>query len=94
MDIYTLTSSIAGICMAICQVPQAWRVWKTGDTQSISLWMQIILTLGIVFWFVSGLILSTRDFWGGVPMWLSNGFCMVFCFYILGKKVHDTFFLS
>lgn len=77
MDIATLTASLAGICMAICQIPQAWLVYKTKDTRGISLLMQCILTSGIIFWFVTGLLLSN------IPMWLSNGVCLVFCLYVL-----------
>lgn len=75
--------------MAICQVPQAIRIIRTHDTASISITMQCILTLGILFWFVSGIILSTGDFWAGVPMWLSNGFCLIFCLYILIMCIYN-----
>lgn len=77
MDIATITASIAGIAMAICQIPQAMYVFKTHDTQSISLGMQFILTLGIFMWFVTGVLLHN------IPMWLSNGLCLIFCLYIL-----------
>lgn len=77
MEIATITASLAGICMAICQIPQAWLVFKTKKTDDISLVMQLILTVGIGFWFVTGLLLHN------VPMWLSNGVCLVFCLYIL-----------
>ncbi|MCI7556219.1 MAG: SemiSWEET family sugar transporter [Paludibacteraceae bacterium] len=89
MDPFTITSSIAGICMAVCQVPQAIRILRTRDTSSISLTMQVILTAGILFWFVSGIILSVRDFWEGVPMWLSNGFCLISCLYILIMCIYN-----
>lgn len=81
--LFTITSTIAGICMAICQVPQALNIYRTHDTSSISLGMQVILTSGIFFWFISGVLLSILDFWSGFPMWLSNGFCLIFCVYIL-----------
>ncbi len=77
MDIATLTASLAGICMAICQIPQAWLVYKTKDTRGISLLMQCVLTAGITFWFVTGLLISN------IPMWLSNGVCLIFCLYVL-----------
>lgn len=82
-SIFTITSTIAGICMAICQIPQALNIYRTRDTSSISLGMQVILTSGILFWFISGVILSVIDFWSGFPMWLSNGICLIFCLYIL-----------
>ncbi len=77
MDIATATASIAGICMAICQIPQAWSVYKTNDTRGISIGMQTILSTGIAFWFVTGILLDNP------PMYLSNGFCLIFCLYVL-----------
>jgi len=80
MDINTLqliTATIAGTCMAICQVPQAWKIYKEGKAEGLSLWMQIIITTGIFFWFVTGVLLRN------IPMWASNGFCLIFCIYVL-----------
>lgn len=83
-DIFTITSTIAGCCMAVCQIPQAWAIHKTHNTEGISLGMQVILTTGIGFWLVSGIILSALiDFRSGIPMWLSNGTCFLLCCYIL-----------
>lgn len=80
MDINTIsliTASIAGICMAICLVPQAWKIYKEGKAEGLSLGMQIIITTGIFFWFVTGVLLRN------IPMWASNGFCLIFCIYVL-----------
>lgn len=80
MDINTLqliTATIAGTCMAVCQVPQAWKIYKEGKAEGLSLWMQIIITTGIFFWFVTGVLLRN------IPMWASNGFCLIFCIYVL-----------
>lgn len=89
MDIATITASIAGICMAICQIPQAWLVYKTKNTDNISILMQVILTLGIGMWFATGVLLVNA------PMYLSNGFCLIFCLYILfvcvKNKMHNKY---
>lgn len=77
MDIATLTASVAGICMAICQIPQAWSVYKTNDTRGISIEMQTILSFGIALWCVTGILLDNP------PMYLSNGFCLIFCLYVV-----------
>lgn len=77
----TITSSIAGICMAICQVPQALLIMKTGKTDGISIWMQIILTMGITCWFITGILMNQ------VPMYVSNGFCSIVCYYILARCI-------
>ena len=73
--------------MAICQVPQAVLIWRTGNTKGISVMMQTILTLGIAMWFVTGILLNN------VPMYVSNGFCLVFCVYFNPQEkrnAHDT----
>lgn len=70
--------------MAICQVPQAVLIWRTGNTRGISVMMQTILTLGIAMWFVTGILLNN------VPMYVSNGFCLVFCVYILYVVIRNN----
>jgi len=77
MDLTFITGTIAGICMAVCQVPQAWQIYKTRNTEGLSLMMQIILTTGIFFWFLTGIIMKHP------PMWISNGICLIFCIYVL-----------
>ncbi len=62
---------LAGFCTATAQFPQAYKIYKTRDTKSISLVMYSIMTLGIVFWFTYGLLLSD---W---PMILANGVCLL-----------------
>lgn len=70
--------------MAICQVPQAVLIWRTGNTKGISVMMQTILTLGIAMWFVTGILLNN------VPMYVSNGFCLMFCVYILYVVIRNN----
>lgn len=77
----TIFASIAGVCMAICQIPQVVLIWRTGNTDGISIFMQIILTAGISSWFVTGILLHNA------PMYLSNGFCALSCYYILYKCI-------
>lgn len=69
--------------MAVCQIPQAWLVYKTKNTSNISILMQLILTLGIFMWFATGVLLNNP------PMYLSNGFCLIFCLYILFVCIHN-----
>ncbi len=83
MDIATLTASVAGICMAICQIPQAWSVYKTNDTRGVSIGMQTTLSLGIALWFITGILLDNQ------PMYLSNGFCLIFCLYVVYRCVRN-----
>lgn len=68
---------IAGACSAISQFPQAFRIIKTRDTHSISPAMYSIMTLGVVFWLLYGILLND------LPMILANGVALIPMFYIL-----------
>lgn len=71
----------AGFCTALAQFPQAYRVIKTGETHSISLTMYSIMTLGIFFWFLYGVVIPD------LPMILANGICLAPSLYILFKSI-------
>lgn len=77
MDAANLFATMAGICMAVCQIPQAEKIIRTKSTENISVLMQVILTLGITFWFIAGVLMDSA------PMYLSNGFCALLCYPIL-----------
>ena len=68
---------LAGLCTAVAQFPQAYKVIKTGETHSISLGMYIIMTLGILLWFVYGVLIPD------LPMIIANGICLIPSIYIL-----------
>jgi MtN3 and saliva related transmembrane protein len=68
---------LAGFCTAVAQFPQAWKVIRTNDTRSISLGMYVIMTLGILFWFIYGILIPD------LPMIIANGVCLIPSVYIL-----------
>jgi len=68
---------IAGCCTAAAQFPQAYKVIRTGDTRSISLGMYIIMTIGIGFWLLYGILIPD------LPMILANGVCLIPSVYTL-----------
>ncbi|MEI8084660.1 MAG: SemiSWEET transporter [Paludibacter sp.] len=72
-----LVGYVAGFCTALAQFPQAFKVIKTGETHSISLGMYLIMTFGIFFWFLYGLLIP--DF----PMIIANFVCLIPSLYIL-----------
>ena len=78
-----IISWVAGICMAICQIPQAMLIYKTNNTESISIMMQIILTSGITCWMIVGLLS------GNIAMFITNAFCALSCYYILAKCIQN-----
>ncbi len=89
LTLFAITSAMAGVCMAVCQIPQAVKVYREKTTMGISIVMQFILTAGIALWFVSGILLSIVDWRSGLPMMLSNGICLLFSAYILIRCLRD-----
>ncbi len=73
----TIIGYLAGICTATAQFPQAYKVYKTKETHSISLLMYSILTLSIALWFTYGILLPD------LPMILANGICLIPSVYTL-----------
>ncbi len=76
---------LAGFCTATAQFPQAIKVIKTGDTESISLGMYCIMTFGILLWFLYGVFLLN------LPMILANGVCLIPSLYILYITIRNIF---
>jgi MtN3 and saliva related transmembrane protein len=52
--IETLIGAIAGICTTLCNVPQVWKCWTTGETADISFKMLLLLGGGLILWAVYG----------------------------------------
>jgi MtN3 and saliva related transmembrane protein len=75
-----LLGMIAAVLATAAFVPQAYKVYRTGDTGSISLTMFIVLNLGLLCWLSYGIILEK------FPIIFANGFTMIFALYILIMK--------
>ena len=67
----------AGFLTAVAQFPQAYKVIKTGETQSISLGMYLTMTIGVFCWCLYGVLLQN------LPMIVANGICLIPAIYIL-----------
>ena len=72
---------VAATCTTLSFVPQAAKTIRTRDTSGISLWMYLVFTVGIGFWFGYGIVL---DSW---PMIISNAITFLLSATILGLKV-------
>lgn len=73
----TIVGYIAGFFTAIAQFPQAYKVVKTQQTESISPIMYSIMNLGIIGWFIYGLLIPD------LPMIVANFVCLIPSLYIL-----------
>ena len=72
---------LAAACTTLSFVPQAMKTIRTRDTSGISLWMYVVFTVGIGFWFGYGVFLKS---W---PMIVSNAITFVLSATILGLKL-------
>ncbi len=72
---------LAAILSTLNQFPQAYKVMKTRDTQSISLYMYCIVEVAIALWLVYGIML--RDF----PLILANSLSLIPITYIFVVKL-------
>jgi MtN3 and saliva related transmembrane protein len=53
----TFVGTLAAILTTVAMFPQAIRIIKTKDVESISLLMYVANSIGIIFWFIYGCLL-------------------------------------
>jgi len=71
----------AAFCTTVAFVPQAWLTWKTRSTHGVSLGMYSIFVLGVLLWFVYGLLI------GAWPVIHANAITLVLASFILVMKI-------
>ncbi len=62
---------IAGILTTTSFLPQVFKTWKTKSTDSLSLPMLLMMTIGIAFWLVYGFLINS------LSLVISNGITLV-----------------
>ena len=72
---------LAAILTTVAFFPQVIKVYKTQNTQSISLSMYIVFSIGILLWLVYGFYLNS------LPMIIANTITLVSSIYILYMKL-------
>ena len=73
--------AIAATLTTLSFLPQAAKTLRTRETHAISLWMYVAFTIGLVFWFVYGVML---DSW---PIIIANAVTLVLASTILVLKL-------
>ena len=80
-------ANILGACGSACSigsfVPQAWKVFRTGETRALSLPMYLLTVTGFAFWTAYGAVLAA---W---PLILTNGVCLITSGFILIMKLRS-----
>lgn len=79
--IETTFGYLAAFCTTASFLPQVIKVFKTKHTKDISLGMFLLMTAGVSFWLIYGLMISSP------PIIMANTVTVVLSFYILFMKV-------
>ena len=81
MNYITILGLIAGSLTTFAFFPQTIKTWKTKHTKDLSLLMYIVLTTGVLFWFIYGIL--RKD----LPVMLANGISLILSASILFMKI-------
>ena len=74
---FEIIGYIAGICTAVCFMPQSIKTIRTKKVKDLSFWSYLIYNLGILSWIIYGAYL------GSLPMVIFNGISIIFASIIL-----------
>ena len=81
MKYFEIIGFLAAILTTVAFFPQVIKVYKTQNTQSISLSMYIVFSIAILLWLVYGFYLNS------LPMIIANTITLVSSIYILYMKL-------
>ena len=79
-----LVGYTVAVCTSLSFLPQALKVLKTKDTQSLSLVMYSVFTFGVMMWLSYGILLND------LPMILANVLTFIFAVFILLMKIKNN----
>ncbi len=79
--IQTIFGYLAASCTTIAFIPQAIKVHKTKQTEDISLGMFILTTVGVLFWFIYGIMITSY------PVIIANFITFILSLYVLIMKI-------
>ena len=71
MDFTQIVGIVAGILTAVSMLPQLLKILKEKKAENVSIWMLIILILGLVLWTVYGVM---KKDW---PIIVTNSFSIL-----------------
>jgi MtN3 and saliva related transmembrane protein len=61
LKLVNIIGYFAAICTTIAFIPQVIKVWETGNTDGISLYMYLIFIIGIISWFIYGVFIKSNE---------------------------------
>lgn len=81
IDTFEIIGLIAAVLTTGSFVPQVYKIWKTKETQNISLTMYFAMFTGILLWLTYGIHI------GSISMVLANGITAVLTLIIIVYKL-------
>lgn len=78
---FQIIGYIAALCTSLSFMPQAIKVIRTQNTESLSLLMYSVFSFGVAMWLLYGFLL------GDLPMIIANVVTLFFAVIILALKV-------
>ena len=81
MNTSTIIGLLAGLTTTGAFLPQIIKTIITKDTKSISLWMYCVYVIGVIIWFIYGLMI------GEVAILITNSFSFLFGMTMLIMKI-------
>lgn len=84
VSLTALTGYIAAVLTTVAFVPQVVLVYKTKDTNSISLLMFVFFSFGLISWATYGILLNQ------LPIIIANGTTLILSLYILYMKATEN----
>jgi MtN3 and saliva related transmembrane protein len=81
MNIVFWVGILAAVLTTSAFVPQVIKAAKTKETKDISLWMYILLLLGLALWVIYGVACRS------LPVIFANSVTLLLCVYLLCLKI-------
>lgn len=81
MEPVDLLGYLAAFCTTVAFVPQAWKVYRTKQTNDLSLGMFALFTTGVALWLAYGVLIASA------PIYIANTFTLLLAGYILVMKL-------
>ena len=83
MNLVTLLGLIAATLTTVAYIPQAVKIIRTRHTKDLSIWMYVLLNIGISLWLIYGFLL--RD----PALLLANSVTLILTSIILTLKIKN-----
>lgn len=83
MNLETILGYTAAVLTTFSFLPQAIRIYRTKNTDAISVWMYSIFSTGVFLWLIYGVLIQA---W---PVVIANAITLLLSLWILWMKINE-----